>query len=75
MLMSVCHHLCDGGEMSGCYAMRYKNVTYPDALAFNNHVEARDMAKDSKHAMAWCCEWLEYGSEARPGGSRLSCPS
>ena len=60
------------GEVSGCYMMSFLNVTYPQALAVQNHIQTRDMAKASKHGMEWCCEWLAYGTAARQG---LDCPS
>ena len=31
------------GEVSGAYYMRYRNMTFNDALYIDNHVQDRDM--------------------------------
>eukprot|EP00035_Acanthoeca_spectabilis_P008415 m.153438 g.153438 ORF g.153438 m.153438 type:complete len:229 (-) comp14349_c0_seq6:245-931(-) len=57
------------GEISGTYYLKWLNMTLPQALAVNNHIQNRDMSKYSLYALEWFCWFLTFG-ENRAG---LSC--
>lgn len=57
------------GEVSGAYYMRYRNMTFTEALYIDNHVQDRDMYTLSRNAMQWYCFYLKFIKNY----SQLSC--
>jgi len=41
------------GEMAGSYLMQHKNETYQQCWNFNNHIENRQMSKQSRNGLRW----------------------
>eukprot|EP00003_Mantamonas_plastica_P021373 TRINITY_DN3458_c0_g2_i1.p2 TRINITY_DN3458_c0_g2~~TRINITY_DN3458_c0_g2_i1.p2 ORF type:complete len:148 (+),score=37.74 TRINITY_DN3458_c0_g2_i1:140-583(+) len=57
------------GETSGSYYMQYLGWSFAKALAYDNHIESRDIHVESKYGMQWYCLYLEQ----KLGMSSLNC--
>eukprot|EP00038_Savillea_parva_P030904 m.81263 g.81263 ORF g.81263 m.81263 type:complete len:238 (+) comp9400_c0_seq3:76-789(+) len=57
------------GEMSGAYYLKWQNMTLPQALEIDDHIENRNMEKWSLFALEWYCWHLVFNE----GFTNLSC--
>ena len=57
------------GEIAGSYVMKYKNITAPQAYAWDNEIAMRNIVVWSKNSMIYFCWWLTY----ELGYSNLGC--
>jgi len=54
-----CECGCDRtGEISGSYAMKYLNMTYSQATAWNEKIAGRPILPNHQFALHWYCEYL-----------------
>eukprot|EP00039_Didymoeca_costata_P014555 m.236484 g.236484 ORF g.236484 m.236484 type:complete len:267 (+) comp16050_c0_seq5:173-973(+) len=56
------------GEVSGSYVMTYQNISFHEALAYDDHMESRLIATASRNGLQWYCYYLLYGE-----GRTMNC--
>jgi protein-tyrosine phosphatase len=64
-----CECGCDRtGEIAGSYAMKYLNMTYVQAYAWDDEVAGRWILPNHNWALEWYCEYLNYveGMKVQP---------